>query len=99
MSMFRVTPAQLKAEADKLSELNQQFKNEVEALTEKEAALSSMWEGQARDAFHNAYSTDKVQFDNFYKGITEFVRRLSEAADDYARADSSGAGIANTRKS
>ena len=98
MSMFRVTPTQLKAEADKLSELNQQFRNEVEALTEKETALSNMWEGQARDAFHNAYATDKAQFDNFYKGINEFVLRLTEAANDYDRADTTGAGIANTRK-
>ena len=98
MSMFRVTPAQLKAEADKLGELNQRFRNEVEALSEKEQALSGMWEGQARDAFHNAFSTDKAQFDNFYKGINEFVLRLTEAANDYARAEDTTVGIANTRK-
>lgn len=98
MSMFRVTPAQLKAESDKLRDLNQQFRNEVEALTEKENALSNMWEGQGRDAFHNAYATDKAKFDNFYKGINDFVTRLLEASNDYLRADQTNASTANTRK-
>ncbi len=97
MSMFRVTTTILRAEAEKLKELNEQFKSNVEMLTEKENSLSGMWEGEARNAFHTAYSNDKVQFDNFYRVINEFVNRLQEDAAAYDKAESIAVDIATKR--
>ena len=51
MAMIRVTSARLRAAAESLQDLNNQFKNRAEELNGKEQSLSQMWEGQARDAF------------------------------------------------
>ena len=55
---FKVNPQELVKQAQELQALNERFKTEVQTMTEKEQALSSMWEGEARNAFHNAYATD-----------------------------------------
>lgn len=98
MSMFRVSPAELKNKADSLRDLNLKFRAEVEKMTEREQSLSKMWEGPARDEFHNAYQTDVTKFQAFYKGINEFVTRLVEAGNDYARAENTNVSTAKARK-
>ena len=94
---FRVSTAQLIQQAQELQTLNERFKAEVTAMTEKEEALSSMWEGEARNAFHNAYATDAEKFANFYNGIARFVEALTEVAQTYAKAESEAAARATTR--
>ena len=94
---FRVTPAQLSQQAQELQSLNERFKTEVTAMTEKEQALSGMWEGEARNAFHNAYATDAEKFANFYNGINRFAEALLEVAKRYAEAETAAASQANTR--
>ena len=56
MSFFQVTPRELRNKAGKLSELNSRFKAKQQELTEQESALCSMWEGGARDTFHQAFT-------------------------------------------
>ena len=94
---FRVSPEQLVKQAEELQSLNEKFKTEVQAMTEKEQALSGMWEGPARDAFHNAYATDLAKFENFYNGINLFLKALADAAQEYAKAEQQAASIANQR--
>lgn len=94
---FRVNPQELVVQAQALQELNERFKNEVQIMTEKEEALSGMWEGEARNAFHNAYATDVEKFQKFYDGINRFVQALGDAAKEYAKAEQSAVSIANTR--
>lgn len=94
---FRVTPAQLIQQAQELQTLNERFKAEVTAMTEKEEALSSMWEGEARNAFHNAYATDAEKFANFYNGIVRFIQALSDVAQNYQKAEAQAAATATTR--
>ena len=94
---FRVSPAQLIQQAQGLQALNERCKTEVAAMTEKEEALSGMWEGEARNAFHNAYATDAEKFANFYNGIARFVEALTEVAQTYAKAESEAAARATTR--
>ena len=98
MSMFRVSPAELKSQADRLRDLNLKFREEVQKMNEREQALSKMWEGPARDEFHNAYQTDFEKFGVFYKGINDVVTRLVEAASDYSRAENTNVSTARTRK-
>ena len=56
-----------------------------------------MWEGEARNAFHNAYATDAEKFQNFYNGIARFVQALSDAAQEYAKAEQTAASIGTKR--
>ena len=94
---FRVSTAQLIQQAQELQTLNERFKAEVTAMTEKEEALSSMWEGEARNAFHNAYATDAEKFANFYNGIVRFIQALSDVAQNSQKAEAQAAAIATTR--
>lgn len=94
---FRVSTAQLIQQAQELQTLNERFKAEVTAMTEKEEALSSMWEGEARNAFHNAYATDAEKFANFYNGIVRLIQALSDVAQNYQKAEAQAAAIATTR--
>ena len=94
---FKVNPQELVKQAQELQALNERFKTEVQTMTEKEQALSSMWEGEARNAFHNAYATDAEMFQNFYNGIARFVQALSDAAQEYAKAEQTASSIGTKR--
>jgi WXG100 family type VII secretion target len=94
---FKVNPQELAKQAQTLQELNERFKTEVTTMTEKEQALSSMWEGEARNAFHNAYATDVEKFQNFYAGIARFVEALVQAAQEYVKAEQTASSIAAKR--
>ena len=94
---FKVNPQELVKQAQELQALNERFKTEVQTMTEKEQALSSMWEGEARNAFHNAYATDAEKFQNFYNGIARFVQALSDAAQEYAKEEQTAASIGTKR--
>ncbi|MFR6171112.1 MAG: WXG100 family type VII secretion target [Blautia sp.] len=98
MATFRVTTNELKAKAEELRTLNAQFKNEVGNMETLENSLSGMWEGEAKAAFHNAFSSDKVQMDNFYNAIEVYIQRLEAAAVKYAQAEATNVEIASTRK-
>ena len=95
---FTVNPQELVKQAQELQALNERFKTEVSTMTEKEEALSSMWEGEARNAFHNAYATDVQKFENFYNGINRFVEALSNSAQEYAKAEQAAQAAASTKK-
>lgn len=97
MALIRVSTSELKAKAEELKNLNFQFKSSVSELESVENNLSGMWEGEARDAFHNAFNNDKVQMNNFYNAIEVYVQRLEEAAAKYAQAEAANAELAGTR--
>ena len=94
---FTVNPQELVKQAENLQQLNEKFRTEVQAMTEKEEALSGMWEGDARNAFHNAYVTDAEKFNNFYNGISLFVKALNDAAQKYAKSENDATQIANQK--
>lgn len=97
-STIRVTTSILKSKAEELRGLNEKFKQEVEGLSESEASLAGMWEGEAQKIFHTQFQTDKGKFDTFYNGINKYVERLLEAAAAYDKAEAEAANIAQTRK-
>ncbi|WP_031547556.1 WXG100 family type VII secretion target [Oribacterium sp. FC2011] len=98
MSMFRVNTSTLRSQAEQLSSLNETFKTQVSNLNDKENALSNMWEGEARTAFHNAFQQDKAQFDVFYQGIKNFITTLENDAVEYDKAETQNLSTAQTRK-
>lgn len=97
MATFTASANELKTKAEELRNLNQQFKTEVSNLESLEGALSGMWEGEARDAFHKAFDSDKIQMNNFYNAIETYAMRLEAAAAKYVQVESANVEIANTR--
>ncbi|MDD2980436.1 MAG: WXG100 family type VII secretion target [Hespellia sp.] len=98
MSEFRVSVQELKAKSDELRTLNSQFKSAVGELESTEANLASMWEGEAKNTFHNAFTSDKVQMDNFYNAIEVYVQKLDAIINRYIQAENNNITIANERK-
>ena len=94
---FRVVASELRTKAEELRSLNAQFKSEVSNLEAAEGDVSSMWEGEAKNSFHNAFQSDKVQMDNFYNAIEGYVARMEAAAAKYEQTENMNTDIANTR--
>lgn len=97
MALIQVTSSQLRLGADGLQKLNREWKNQVENLESLEAELNSMWEGEANQAFHNAFQADKVQMDNFYGAIERYVASLLAIAVKYESAESANLETARAR--
>ena len=98
MAYFQVTSSQLRSAAGRISDLNNQFKARAEQLGEQEAALCSMWEGQAKDAFHQAFLRDRQQMNVFEQLIARYVQALLEIAVRYEQAEARNREIAAARK-
>lgn len=97
MAAFRVTSSELKAKANELRDLNGQFKTQVGNLESQEGSLASMWEGEARNAFDQAFKNDKTQMDNFYNLIEQYCVALENIAAKYDMAESRNVSTAQTR--
>lgn len=97
MSDFVVSINDLKVKVDTLRQLNAQFKSQVGELESTEANLNGMWEGEAKQAFHNAFANDKIQMDNFYNAVEVYAQRLEAIAARYAQAEATNVEIASER--
>lgn len=98
MAMFKVSPQQLRQKVQELQRMEREFKQAVDSLVQKEAALASTWEGDAQIAFRNAFRNDRQQFENFRMGLQKYVQVLQEALRQYEAAESRNTDIARTRK-
>ena len=97
MSDFQVTPSDLRSNADQLTELNAKFKSSVESLANSESALNAMWDGEANDAFHSAFVTDKGKMDEFSRLIEQYTERLRQIAVRYEQTEQNTTSIASSR--
>lgn len=95
---IQVTTGTLSKKADELKSLNSRFKSQIENLKTVEASLNSMWDGEANDAFHRAFTQDTTQMTNFYNAIEQYVAKLNEIVKMYEQAEKNNAATANTRK-
>lgn len=97
MSDFTVSVNDLKTKVDTLRQLNAQFKSQVGELESTEANLNGMWEGEAKETFHNAFTSDKTQMNNFYNAVEVYAQRLETIAQRYAQAEAANVEIAAER--
>ena len=97
MSDFTVSVNDLKTKVDTLRQLNAQFKSQVGELESPEANLNGMWEGEAKETFHNAFTSDKTQMNNFYNAVEVYAQRLEAIAQRYAQAEAANVEIAAER--
>lgn len=96
-AIITVTTSNLSDRAAELQQLNQAFRVMVDNLAATEAALNSMWEGEAREAFRKVFEEDKVQLVNFANLIEKYALVLLTIADNYRKAEETNTNIALTR--
>lgn len=97
MALIRVTASQLRARAEELTGWNRQFHNQTGELEACEQRLASMWEGQAKEAFHQEFAKDRIQMANFSALIDKYVSTLLAIAAKYERAENMNAQTASAR--
>lgn len=83
MALIRVTASQVRNSAESLRGLNQQFNSQVQNLQAAEESLNGMWDGQANDAFHAAFLSDKEYMTQFYNLINKYCEALDSIATEY----------------
>lgn len=97
MAQIRVTAAQVRSTADQLRQHNSQFKTQVDNLETHELNLCGQWEGQAKDAFHNAFNSDKEYMNQFYVLIEKYCAALDQIAQAYEEAETRNTDTASKR--
>ncbi|MCD7716109.1 MAG: WXG100 family type VII secretion target [Lachnospiraceae bacterium] len=97
MAEIMVTAAQLREKKETLQQLNQSLQTQINVLVQAESNVSSMWEGEAKTAFHNAFTQDKAQMDNFKSAIDQYVTALETIITAYETAESTNVNTATTR--
>ena len=97
MAEIMVTPSEVHSRADELRNLNSQFLAKVDALTSSETNLTNMWEGEARDAFHSAFTNDRGQMENFHTVIDQYATALDNIATEYESREAANVQIASNR--
>lgn len=97
MALIRISPAQARAKASELRNLNAQFKAKTGALEASEGVLAAKWDGDAKKAYHNSFMIDKANMDEFYKIIEQYCVTLENIAARMENADRMGAEIAGSK--
>lgn len=77
MALIRVTASQLRAKAEELSGLNRQFETQAGELEACEQKLSGMWDGQAKDAFHQAFARNADSDGKFFVSDREICQHFA----------------------
>ncbi len=96
-NQITVTTTQVKSKAEELTNANNRLKQDISQLTDQESALNAMWEGEANDAFHEAFTKDIEQMNNFYSEIINYVQKLQEIVNTYDKAEQVNVDIARSR--
>ena len=97
MALIRVTASQVRNSAESLRVLNQQFNSQVQNLQAAEESLNGMWDGQANDAFHAAFLSDKEYMTQFYNLINKYCEALDSIATEYENAENINLDTATRR--
>lgn len=87
MAFIYLEASSLSEKANELEALNEHLLIIIENLNDYEANLSSMWEGEAKEAFRSAYQRDAVQMKNFYNAIFLYVAQLRVIIERYRQRE------------
>ena len=94
MSFYQVDSRQLRTKKDELMTLLQRFSSEKDNLILNETALRSMWEGEANENFHNAFTKNAQMMDSFSELLRQYVSVMESIADRYDMAEEKNTGRA-----
>lgn len=97
MSFIQVTAAELRNRATELQGLNSRLQTEIENLMSCQSNLNTMWEGEAKEAFNQAFMKDKGTMDSFKSAIDQYIQALLTIASRYEEAEKRNLNMASTR--
>ena len=97
MAFIYLEASSLSEKANELEALNEHLLIIIENLNDYEANLSSMWEGEAKEAFRTAYQRDAIQMKNFYNAIFLYVAQLRVIIERYRQREMLNTQTAATR--
>jgi len=97
MSFIQVTAEELRNRANELQGLNSRFQTEIENLLSCQSNLNTMWEGEAKEAFNQAFQKDKGTMDSFKSAIDQYIQALLTIASRYEEAEKKNLSMATTR--
>lgn len=97
MSFYQINSNDLRNQCEQLITLNGRLKQEKEALSSNELALNGMWEGEARDTFHQAFIRDMGQMESFIDTIDSYTKVIDQIATRYDSAEAHNYSTANLR--
>ncbi len=97
MSDFRANLNEMGTKAETLRGYAEQYNNVVKELAQTGEALNGMWEGDAHDQFLKEFRSDKLQMDEFYKLVIEYVNMLLVIQKKYIAAENHNLALAQTR--
>ncbi|MBR0373656.1 MAG: WXG100 family type VII secretion target [Mogibacterium sp.] len=96
MSQITVNPQQLMNKATELRNQNSSLKSQIENLRSNEGALAAMWEGEAKQAFRNAFNQDISRMEAFYSTVEQYAVALENIAAEYMKAESKNVSIVSS---
>ena len=82
-----VTPEQLRSASGKFSTTNGQIRSITGEMISLVNALSSVWSGEAADAFKTKFNQLSDDIERIYRMIEEHVKDLEEMAARYEAAE------------
>ena len=97
MAQLKVVTTGINNGISELTRLNTEFRSKVSSLVTTEARLNNMWEGEARTAFHNAFTSDEGQMESFAECIDNYVSVLEEILTLYKQMESLNVETATVR--
>ena len=97
MALIRVTSSELRNAEAELSSLNGRLKNEAEEFMNGANALGATWEGETKEAFMRAATSDKQQMDAFMALIDKYCAAIEEIASKYDQAEANNTATATSR--
>ena len=97
MSKYTVTNAAMETTMRELKADNEEFRNRVVTLVNKQEELAAQWQGEANDAFKNAFNSDKGQWDKFAALVDQYAEAIGTIKNIYQTAETTNTGTAQTR--
>lgn len=97
MAIIYLESSSLNEKANELEALNDRLLSIIENLNDYEENLSSMWEGDAKEAFRTAYRSDAIQMKNFYNAVFLYVVQLRLIIQRYRQCEMINTQTAVTR--
>lgn len=97
MAEIKVTATTLRQRAQELTQLNNSLNNQISRLESAESSVCSMWEGEAKNEFHKAFTHDKAAMVQFKQAIDKYVQALLQIAQKYEQAERTNSQTASNR--
>lgn len=92
---LKVTPEELRTASGEFSTTNGQIRNITGEMTSLVNGLSSVWTGEAANAFKNKFNQLNDDMERIYRMIDEHVKDLQEMSRQYDEAERQSIDNAN----